>query len=144
MIRDWQRAVLELVRTEAGSKRIAAKVGAYAVNALGLAVMIAVFAATAFIPTGAEIAVAGGTTLAAQKVLEAIFGDQAVRELAGLARIDLLDRVRALLDAEARRFLAVLDLSGVDAEAAQRLRRAAALVETARSTGPGNSPGPAR
>ena len=45
----------------------------------GLTVMVAVFAATAFIPTGAEVAVAAGTTVAAQKVLEAIFGDQAVR-----------------------------------------------------------------
>ena len=53
--------------------------------------MVSVFAATAFIPTGLEIAVAGGTTVAAQKVLEAIFGDQAVRTLAEQARADLLD-----------------------------------------------------
>ncbi len=55
--------------------------------------MIAVFASTAFIPTGLEIATAAGTTVAAQKVLEAIFGDQAVRPLAAKARQDLLDRV---------------------------------------------------
>ncbi|HCT81590.1 MAG TPA: ABC transporter, partial [Micromonosporaceae bacterium] len=71
MVRDWQRGVLELVRTESANKLFAAKASAYAVNALGLCLMIAVFAATAFIPTGAEIAVAGGTTIAAQKVLEA-------------------------------------------------------------------------
>ena len=93
MVRDWQREVLELVRTEAGNKAFVARVGAYAVNALGLVVMIAVFTATAFIPTGAEIAVAGGTTVAAQKVLEAIFGDQAVRQLAEQARRRLLAHV---------------------------------------------------
>ena len=82
LVRDWQREVLELVRAEAGNKAFVARASAYAVNAFGLAVMIAVFTATAFIPTGAEIVVAGGTTVAAQKVLEAIFGDQAVRELA--------------------------------------------------------------
>ena len=55
--------------------------------------MIVVFASTAFIPTGAEVGVAGGTTLLSQKVLEAVFGDQAVRRLADRARADLLDRV---------------------------------------------------
>ncbi len=86
LVRDWQRGVLELVRREAGEKRTVARVSAYAVNATGLLVMVVVFSATAFIPTGAEVAVAGGTTIAAQKVLEAIFGDQAVRSLAEQAR----------------------------------------------------------
>ena len=51
------------------------------------------FTATAFIPTGLEVATAAGTTVAAQKVLEAIFGDQAIRALAEQARTDLLNRV---------------------------------------------------
>jgi hypothetical protein len=136
MVRDWQRAVLELVREEAGNKRFVARAGAYAVNALGLVVMIAVFTATSFIPTGAEIVVAGGTTLAAQKVLEAIFGDQAVRALADRARQDLLARVRTLLDDEAARYLGRLADTGVDAVAADRLRRAAAAVRSARAAAP--------
>jgi hypothetical protein len=136
MVRDWQRAVLELVRAEAGNKRFVARAGAYAVNALGLVVMIAVFTATSFIPTGAEIVVAGGTTLAAQKVLEAIFGDQAVRDLADRARRDLLARVRTLLDDEAARYQGRLDGTGVDAVAADRLRRAAAAVRSARAAAP--------
>jgi hypothetical protein len=146
MVRDWQRAVLELVRTEAGNKRFVARAGAYAVNALGLVVMIAVFTATSFIPTGAEIVVAGGTTLAAQKVLEAIFGDQAVRDLADRARKDLLARVRALLDGEAARYADRLDGTGVDALAPDRLRRAAAAVRSARAAAPlpAGSPPPNR
>jgi hypothetical protein len=125
--------VLELVRAEAGNKRHVARVSAYAVNALGLTVMIAVFAATSFIPTGAEVVVAGGTTLAAQKVLEAIFGDQAIRTLAEQARADLLRRFRALLRQDAERFVELLDQAGVDRELATRLRAASDAVQTRRA-----------
>lgn len=133
MVRDWQREVLELVRAEAGDKAFVARTGAYAVNALGLIVMIGVFAATAFIPTGAEIAVAGGTTIAAQKVLEAVFGDQAVRELTGLARQRLLDRVGGLLDQEAERYLTVLRAQNIDPAAPAALQVAADRVARARA-----------
>jgi hypothetical protein len=136
LIRDWQRGVLELVRAEAGDKRAFARASALAVNATGLLVMVSVFVATSLIPTGLEIAVAGGTTVAAQKVLEAIFGDQAIRDLAGKARQDLLTRMHDLLAAEAGRFLSVLDDAGIDATAADRLRRAAADAETARAATP--------
>jgi hypothetical protein len=136
LVRDWQRAVLELVRTESADKLYIARAGAYAVNALGLAVMIAVFAATAFIPTGAEIAVGAGTTVAAQKVLEAIFGDQAVRALAEAARRDLLERVHAFMADEAARYSAVLASSGVDPSLASSLRAAASGITQARATDP--------
>lgn len=136
LVRDWQRGVLELVRAEAGNKLQVARVGAYAVNGLGIAMMITVFAATAFIPTGAEIAVGAGTTVAAQKLLEAVFGDQAVRQLAERARKDLLSRVRALLDEEAGRFRAVLGAAGVDLADGDRLRGAAAKVRAARLADP--------
>ncbi|WP_027343878.1 GTPase [Hamadaea tsunoensis] len=135
LVRDWQRGVLDLVREESGNRLALAKASAYAVNGLGLVVMITVFAATAFIPTGAEIAVGAGTTVAAQKVLEAIFGDQAVRRLADTARRDLLERTAAVLDDEAGRFRAVLDAAGVDAAAGERLRAAAGGVRAARSAG---------
>ena len=136
LVRDWQRAVLELVRTEAGSKLSLARFSAYAVNALGLVVMVTVFTATSFIPTGAEVVVAGGTTVAAQKVLEAIFGDQAVRELADNARRDLLQRVGVLLAAEATRHQSILDSAGVDRTAADRLRQVAVEVRAARAAAP--------
>jgi hypothetical protein len=131
-IRDWQRDVLELVQTEAGDRARLARVGAFTVNALGLAVMVAVFTATAFIPTGAEIAVAGGTTIAAQKVLEAVFGDQAVRRLAEQARELLMARVRSLLDDDAARFHEVLAAADIDEYAADRLREAGTEVRSAR------------
>ncbi len=132
LIRDWQRGVLELVRAEGGDRRFVARTAAYAVNATGLVVMIAVFASTAFIPTGLEVATGAGTTVAGQAVLQAIFGDQAVRTLAGKAREDLLKRVRFLLDAEAARYLARTEQSRPAARTAAELRRAADRVETAR------------
>ncbi len=67
--------------------------------------MLAVFAHTGGL-TGAEVVVAGGTSALGQKVLEAIFGDQAVRTLAAQARDDLLERVDRLLREDAERFAA--------------------------------------
>jgi hypothetical protein len=136
VVRDWQRGVLELVRAQAGDKRAFARASALAVNATGLLVMVSVFVATSLIPTGIEVAVAGGTTVAAQKVLEAIFGDQAIRDLAAQARQDLSTRVHELLAGEAGRFLSVLDGAGIDATAADRLRRAAVSAEAARAATP--------
>ena len=132
MVRDWQQFVLDLVRTEAADKRVVARGAAYAVNGLGLAVMIAVFTSTAFIPTGIEVAVGAGTTVAAQKVLEAIFGDQAIRTLATRAREELLTCVNVLLDAEAARYLERTAAVGVDLEPGARLRDVATDVERAR------------
>jgi hypothetical protein len=133
-VRDWQGAVLDLVRREGATRRTSARIAAYGVNATGLIVMVAVFASTAFIPTGAEIGVAGGTTVLSQKVLEALFGDQAVRRLADEARADLLDRVRALLDGEEWRFADLLAAHATGASDAEALERAAADVEAARAS----------
>jgi hypothetical protein len=132
MVRDWQQWVLDLVRAEAGDKRVVARGAAYAVNGVGLTVMIAVFASTAFIPTGVEVAVGAGTTVAAQKVLEAIFGDQAIRSLANRAREELLSRASALLDAEAARYTDRTSAAGLEAQPGVGLRSAAADVEDAR------------
>ena len=131
-VRDWQGAVLDLVRREGASRRTNARIAAYGVNATGLIVMIAVFASTAFIPTGAEVGVAGGTTLLSQKVLEALFGDQAVRRLADEARADLRDRVGALLAGEEGRFTDLLAAHATDLRDAEALERAATAVEGAR------------
>ena len=132
LVRDWQQWVLDLVRAEASDKRLVARAGAYAVNGLGLAVMIAVFTSTAFIPTGAELAVGAGTTVAAQKLLEAIFGDQAIRTLAARAREELLNRVNELLDAEAARFTDRTAAVGLELAPGTELRQAAEDVERAR------------
>jgi hypothetical protein len=130
-VRDWQQGVLDLVRSEGADRRSTARVLAYGVNGLGVALMIVIFAQTAGV-TGAEVGVAGGTAVVGQKVLEAVFGDQAVRRLAEQARRDLQERVDSLLDAQCARFLEVLERAPVDPDAAERLRALASAVETAR------------
>ena len=87
-VRDWQGAVLDLVRSQGADKRSRARLLSWGVNGAGAVVMVAVFAQTGGL-TGGEIAVAGGTTALGQRVLEAVFGDAAVRSLAARAREDL-------------------------------------------------------
>lgn len=132
LVRDWQQWVLDLVRREAADKRTVARGAAYAVNGAGLAVMIAVFTTTAFIPTGLEVAAGAGSAVAAQKVLEAVFGDQAIRTLATRARTELLARVDDLLAAEAARFTERTAEVRLEAEPGGVLRRVATEVEEAR------------
>jgi hypothetical protein len=130
-VRDWQQHLFDVVRQEGADKRATARFLAYGVNGLGVALMIVVFAGTGGV-TGAEVGVAGGTAVVGQKILEAVFGDQAVRRLAAAARDELLRRARALLDAERARYLTVLDTAGAPATAANRLRDAARAVDDAR------------
>ena len=85
LIRDWQRDIFEMVRDEAGSRRATARYLAFGVNGLSVALMVVVFAHTAGV-SGAEVGIAGGSAVVGQKLLEAVFGDQAVRRLAEAAR----------------------------------------------------------
>ncbi len=131
-IRAWQGYVLDLVSEEGADKRTAARFASLGVNGAGLAVMLGVFAHTGGL-TGGEVAIAGGTTVAGQRVLEAVFGDQAVRTLAYQARTDLMDRVRRLLADEAARFEGPLSRAGVIDGSA--LRAALASVQQAQRAG---------
>ncbi len=138
-VRDWQQDVLDMVRGEGADKRTTARFLAFGVNGLGLALMIVVFAQTAGI-TGAEAGIAGGSAIVGQKVLEAVFGDQAVRRLAAHARADLNARVETLLEAERARYLDLLDGLGVVPDAADRIRSAARRVDDLRFAGQSGSP----
>jgi energy-coupling factor transporter ATP-binding protein EcfA2 len=130
-VRDWQHDVLEMVRTEGAEKRGTARFLAYGVNGLSVALMVVVFAHTAGV-TGAEAGIAGGSAVIGQKLLEAVFGDQAVRTLAERARKDLETRVRDLLDAERRRYTDLLDSIEVGSDLPDRLRDAARRIDDLR------------
>lgn len=108
LVRDWRGAILELVREQAGPRRARARVLSLGLNAVTVALMVVVFATTAGL-TGGEIAIAGGSAVIGQKLLEAVFGDDAVRRLARQARDDLDRRVAALFDTERERYDAQLD-----------------------------------
>jgi energy-coupling factor transporter ATP-binding protein EcfA2 len=129
-VRAWQGVVFDLVREEGASKRATARLASLGVNGAGLTVMLAVFAHTGGL-TGAEVVVAGGTSALSQKVLEAIFGDQAVRTLAAQAREDLFARVERLLREDAARFDALLDEAAPEAESFARLHGAVESIRRA-------------
>jgi predicted GTPase len=130
-VRDWQQDVLEMVRTEGADKRGTARFLAYGVNGLSVALMVVVFSHTAGL-TGAEVGIAGGSAVLGQKLLEAVFGDQAVRGLAERARASLTLRVRELVDAERARYVDLLDSLALDGQTPEQLRAAARRVDDVR------------
>jgi len=130
-VRDWQVGVLDLVRKEGQDKRSTARFLAFGVNGLSVALMVVVFSSTGGV-TGAEVGIAGGSALFGQKLLEAVFGDQAVRRLADNARKDLRRRVSALMADERARFTEALDNLDVDASGAERLREQSRKIDNLR------------
>ncbi len=86
------------------AKRTQARWLSLGVNSLGVVLMIVVFSLTGGL-TGAEIGIAGGTAVVGQKLLEAIFGEDAVRRLAHEARRTLERRCAGLLERQQQRFL---------------------------------------
>ena len=130
-VRDWQADVLDMVRSEGADKRTTARFLAFGVNGLSVALMVVVFAHTAGV-TGAEAGIAGGSAVLGQKLLEAVFGDQAVRSLAERARQDLERRVRELLESERGRYLDRLDDLGVSPQTPDALRQASRRVDDLR------------
>lgn len=108
MIRDWQGSLMQLISDNVGSKRTQARILSLGLNGLTVALMIVVFASTGGL-TGGELVIAGGSAVIGQKLLETIFGEDAVRRLAKAARDELGERVDALLAAEESRYTALLD-----------------------------------
>jgi energy-coupling factor transporter ATP-binding protein EcfA2 len=129
-VRAWQTGVLELVREVGMAKRGTARALAFGVNGLGVALMVVTFASTGGV-TGAEVGIAAGTAVVGQRVLEAVFGEAAVRRLVQQARDDLDARVRAVLRQDAERFHERLELLQPTSGAAERLATAAAEVAAA-------------
>ena len=147
LVRAWQDDLLEMIRSEGADKRQTARAMAYGVNAISLALMVAVFSATGGL-TGAEIGIAGGATVLAQKLLEAVFGEDGVRRMSKAALEKLKARVGGLMDEEKSRFTSRLDALGLDPELPERLRVATVQVQQARDIEdaeallPASPPGP--
>ncbi|GAB2534863.1 dynamin family protein [Brachybacterium huguangmaarense] len=126
-VRAWQGDVLELVRREGADRRTKARVLSLGVNAVGVAVMVVVFASTAFIPTGLEVGAGATTAVVGQKLLETIFGEDAVRRLARIARSSLASRLDLLVASRAEPFRARLDVLDGATSAAELRSDAVAL-----------------
>ncbi|GAA2724847.1 ABC transporter [Cellulomonas aerilata] len=129
-IRGWQSDVLALVTEEGASKRSTARALSFGVNGLGAALMIVVFASTGGL-TGLEVGIAGGSAVLAQRLLEAVFGDDAVRELTRIAHERLDQRVRGILAAQELRFTVQLDALGAGQQTGDPLRESVARVRAA-------------
>ena len=130
-VQAWQNDILELVREQGANKRTTARVLAVGVNSVGIALMLVIFAQTAGL-TGAEVAIGAGTAGISQTLLSALFGEQAVRELAAEAQRMLLDRIGALLDADAGRFRALLSEVDGDPDTVDDLKAALERFERSR------------
>ena len=102
-IRAWQDDILELVRQRGAGKRTTARILAFGINSVGIALMLVLFSQTAGL-SGGELAIGAGTAGLSQTLLSALFGEQAVRELAAEARRLLIERARNLLHAEGSRY----------------------------------------
>ncbi|MEE1620757.1 dynamin family protein [Zafaria sp. J156] len=132
-IRAWQGDLLELIRSEGQGRRLTARMASFGVNGVAVALMVVVFASTAGL-TGLEIGIAGGSAVVGQKLLEAIFGEDAVRRLTRKAKSLLEERCDALLEAEAGRFLRLLP-TGRTPEDTEELRRLAHGLLATRAEG---------
>ena len=115
-IRLWQGSVLEMIREEGADKRKRARFLSLGVNATAVMLMVAAFSLTGGI-TGIEAGIAGGSGVVGTKLLESIFGEDAVRRMATRARTDLLERMADLLTEHAQPFTAVLEETDPQADA---------------------------
>ena len=126
-IRLWQGSVLEMIREEGADKRKRARFLSLGVNATAVMLMVAAFSLTGGI-TGIEAGIAGGSGVVGTKLLESIFGEDAVRRMATRARTDLLERMADLLTEHAQPFTVVLEETDPQADA-EEIYRAAEQVQ---------------
>lgn len=126
-IRLWQGSVLEMIREEGADKRKRARFLSLGVNAAAVMLMVAAFSLTGGI-TGIEAGIAGGSGVVGTKLLESIFGEDAVRRMATRARADLLERMADLLTEHAQPFTEVLEETDPQADA-EDIHRAAEQVQ---------------
>ena len=130
-VRAWQDDILNLVTERGAGKRTTARVLAFGVNSIGVALMLVLFSQTGGL-TGGEIAIGAGTAGVSQTLLSALFGEQAVRELAAEAKRLLIERVNTLLEAEANRYRTKLWTVADPNEIVDGLKFAAARYQQAR------------
>ncbi|MDX5318636.1 MAG: dynamin family protein [Actinomycetes bacterium] len=132
---EWQDGLLAMVREEGADRRFTARMLSLGVNGLGIALMITILASTGGVITGGELAAAGGTAVVGQKLLEAVFGEDAVRRMAKQARARLNEHGEQLLEWYLTPFTAALDGLGIDPDVRARVDAAVADVRAAQAEG---------
>lgn len=129
---EWQSDLLAMVRAEGADKRFTARMLSLGVNGIGIALMVVIFASTGGL-TGGELLAAGGTAVVGQRLLEAVFGEDAVRRMARRAREQLVEHAQQVLTWYLGAFDSAIDALGVDPAARQQLEAAIAGVRAARA-----------
>ncbi|MDY3048241.1 MAG: dynamin family protein [Rothia sp. (in: high G+C Gram-positive bacteria)] len=130
-IRAWQQDLMDIISQEGAGKRQKARFMSLGLNAAALTLMVAVFSMTGGL-TGLEVGIAGGSGLIGQKLLEAIFGEDAVRRMATDARKRLDARIQELLTLQQEPFTQRLSQAlNPQAPQAQDLEQAAQLLSSA-------------
>src|SRR5438876_560309 len=94
-LHDWVASIATDVQARGAGKRDLAFGVSLGVNALAIAAMVGVFAHTAGV-TGTELGIVAATGFLNQKLLQAIFGEAAMREMIANAR----ERLEALIGDE--------------------------------------------
>lgn len=102
-VADWLVGIARDVRELGASKRSLARGAAFGLNAVGVTVMLSVFAHTGGL-TGAEAGVAAATAFLNQKLLNALFGEAAVIEMVDGARRRLAETIAAAMTQERGRY----------------------------------------
>ncbi|MBV1780751.1 dynamin family protein [Paeniglutamicibacter sp. ABSL32-1] len=133
-VRAWQGDLMEIIRTEGANKRMTARMVSFGVNGVAVALMVVVFASTAGL-TGLEVGIAGGSAVVGQKLLEAIFGEDAVRRLTKQAKDSLAARCTDLLETEKQRFASRLENIPSAQDADRMKQNSAAIRRLAREQG---------
>lgn len=133
-VRAWQGDLMDIIRTEGANKRMTARMVSFGVNGVAVALMVVVFASTAGL-TGVEVGIAGGSAVVGQKLLEAIFGEDAVRRLTKRAKDSLAIRCNDLLEMEKNRFLDLLATVPTEQDANRMKQESAAIRRLAREQG---------
>ncbi len=126
---DWIDGIATDIQAHGRPKRLMARGASIGVNVLGTGVMLGTFLHTGGL-TGAEIGVAAGTAFVNQKLLSALFGEAAMAELVGNARMRLHDALATTFAEEQERFERLIPASGELAGLGAELRTAASDVRT--------------
>jgi energy-coupling factor transporter ATP-binding protein EcfA2 len=130
LVQGWQREIRDLVGAQSGDRRTTARVLSFGINGVAVILMLLVFGQSG--PSGREGGGAGGSAVLAQRILEAIFGEQLVRTLCAQARLKLMVRAQDLYSAEQAPLHAAVSAIQVSPGQADRINDASALVQAAR------------
>lgn len=124
----WRKRMAHMVANQGERKLAKARVLSVGVNAVGAALMIVVFAASAGV-TGGEAVIAGGTAVVAQRLLEAVFGDEAVRVMARQAREELLESAQLFVAEDMDAFKRKCEEIAVPGDLSRKIREVQHDVE---------------